>query len=180
MAVLGLGSDEKVDRVAKGIGTVHEHSIEIGHTVIVSANIGSISLIKGERQYGLVIVGGVLAMLSLWLFGSYIPGLSLLAVIMLLGGIGLAAFGLLRPIEQFLSIGTSDGKRTNIVSTNDVFLKEIRSFLRDKIDLRTVATATINVSQSKFTVKVKEISGGIALAEKSMATGAHSTTYVQE
>jgi len=157
---LGLLSD-KIDRVDKGKGIVHERSFELGSNVIVFHNIGSLSISDGRRSLLPIFSGIVMA-----LFGIGIINISTgLALFLLAAGIGLAIFGLLRPVDVFLSIGTCDGRRTYLVSKKRDFLIQVRESLREKIDNNSLATGVINIEAGTIT-------GGIAIGANPKAMGA--------
>jgi len=82
--------------------------------------------------------------------------------------IGLIIWHFNQKPDIYLSIGSSDGRRTNIVSKDKDFLLRIRDFLRQKIDEKNGETATINIS-------AKTITGGIAVGSGAQAAGAAGT-----
>jgi hypothetical protein len=148
MTLPGFGSSEKVDRVDKGTASVREHSIEVGASVIAVRNIGTISIIDGSNSPWPLVAGAALCLLGLLLlFG--LNGMKLIAFVFILTAAGLIYWGFTRKPDIFLSIGTCDGKRTNIVSKNRFFLEKAREFLRDKIDAG-VGVGTINITAEKI------------------------------
>ncbi len=162
----GLGSGETVDRVDSGSGQIREHTIEIGNTVIAVNNIGTMTLFGGKRGHGLLVVGVVVAFI-----GLNVRQLStVLGLCLVLAGAALIAWNFLRPVDVFLSIGSSDGRRTHIVSKDRRFLSEIRDFIRKKIDTRSAQTASINITAGT-------ISGGIAVGDKARATGVGGSVF---
>jgi hypothetical protein len=142
---LGLTSDDTVNRVATGTGRIGQRTIEIGGAVISVDNIGSMFVIDGKRSHFLTIVGAFIMLMGLGSLGtSYV-----VAAALLFTGGGLAYWNAaVRPVEQYLSIGTCDGRRTTIVSKKPEFLNAVRAFIRDKIDTGSAASATINISNS--------------------------------
>lgn len=156
---LGLSGSDAVDRVDSGSGRIGQKTIELGATVIAVSSIGSIRVVDGKRNHLLTIVGSVIALVGLGSFSAS----AFFALILLLLGIGLAAWNWFRAVEQYLSIGTCDGRTTTIVSTNRVFLDSVRTFIRDKIDSNSLSTAVINISNSK-------LEGTIAIGENAKAT----------
>jgi hypothetical protein len=161
MTLPGLGGSENVDRVDSGTGVVHERTMDVGDTVVAFDNIGSIAIIDGARSplpmiagAALVVVGLVAMMIN-----------NMIGIILMMAGVALTVWGFVRPTDIFLVIGTCDGRRTHIVSKDRKFLSDVKSFLREKIDGSSLATATINIS-------ARTISGGIALGQGSTAAGA--------
>jgi hypothetical protein len=156
-----------VNRVDHGEGQVRQRTIEIGDTVISIYNIGTMSLIDGRRNHGPAIVGGVLALLGLGTVGSQVMfGLILIGV-----GVALIVFSLIRKVDVFLSIGTSDGRQTHIVSKNRKFLESIRSFIRQKLDMPNESlVASFNITNNDF----KSSGGGIAIGAGAIAAGVGS------
>ena len=161
MNIPGLGTTEKVDRVDSGEGRVYEHTLEVGESVVVFRNIGTIALVNGSNNPWPIILGGFLVLASLPLL-AISRGLGLL---LLLGGVALIVWGFVRPPDIFLSIGACDGRRTNIVSKDRSFLLRVRSALRFKIE-NASETGTINIT-------ARTITGGIALGANSSASGGH-------
>lgn len=163
MNIPGLSALDNVDRIASGAGYIHEHTMEIGDTVIAIPNIGSITVINGEKNPLPLVAGVVIALVGLGLFALN----KLLGLIFLAGGVALVVWGLRRAPDVFLAIGTSDGRRTHIVSKDRKFLLEVRKFLRDKIDRKDAQTGAININNGTISV-----SGGIAVGDNAQATGA--------
>lgn len=162
----GLSAGVTSNKVKEGVGYVHQRTVEIGDTVIAMENIGSMVLIDGQRTYGRAWLGAILIVFAINKSPTSLPG-----AIALLAGIALIVWNFMRPVEMFLSIGTADGRRTDIVSTKKEFLKQTLTALRDKLDRNdVVSTGTINISGSTFQVT----SGTLVVGHHNMAGGAGS------
>ena len=158
--VLKANGANRVDRIDGGLGTVRERTLEVGNTVIVLDNIGAMTMIDPKRDHGLTIVGGVIAIVGLaWRTTGGAVG-----IVILLVGLAMVATSLLRPVTLYLSIGTCDGHRLDIASTNRQFLLDLRGFLCAKFDRDDDRTATINITAGS-------ISGGMAIGRGASATG---------
>ena len=144
MDIPGFGSSEKVDRVDHGYGFVREHSIEIGDTIIVFNNIGTISIIDGSKSPWPLIVGGIIGLVGLAVFAMPFSSKPF-ALLLLIVGIALIAWWFRMKPDRFLSIGSCDGKRTNIVSKDRAFLLKLRTFLRERIDKEVFSAAKIDI-----------------------------------
>lgn len=170
MQISWLGSSEKVDRIDRGKGIVREHSIDIGDTVIVFNNIGTITVIDGRKSPLPLFVGIALTLFGLFSFASR-GSVKTFAFMLLLAGAALTYWAVTRQPDRFLSIGTSDGRRTNIVSKDRKFLEDVREFLREKLDKNVFRQATIDVSSGKIVISANTISGGMAFGASATATG---------
>jgi Family of unknown function (DUF6232) len=155
---LGLSGSDSVNRVDGGTGRIGQRTIELGASVIAVSSIGTIRVVDGKRGHLLTVVGALIALVGLGSFGVS----KFFASIVLLIGIGLAAWNLLRAVEQYLSIGTCDGRITTIVSTDRAFLDSVRTFIRDKIESGSLSSAVVNISNSK-------LEGTIAIGENAKA-----------
>src|ERR1700734_2495373 len=111
MDILGLTS-ENVDRIDSGTGIINDNTFEIGDTLVVMASIGSVRLIEGKKEYRPIVFGIVVFIVGVAVLGL-ISGISL---ILILAGISIAIWGFIRVPDNFLAIGTSDGRCTHIVS----------------------------------------------------------------
>jgi hypothetical protein len=165
MNIPGISSSEKVDRVDRGTGQIHERTIELADVVLAISNIGSMSLIDQKREHGLTVVGGLVAFMGL----LALTASTALAGFLIVVGILIIFWSLNRALDSFLSIGTCDGRQLHLVSKDRKFLLELRTFVRTKIDGNSEKTATFNISNSS-------ISGGIAVGSNPNAGGGGSIT----
>jgi Family of unknown function (DUF6232) len=170
LAALRPGSDVK--RITSGVGEIRERTIEIGDTVVAVNNIGAITLVRAQRSYLFLIIGGLLAIFGLMSLGdSFVVGAGALAI-----GAVLLYINLTQKVDKGLSIGTCDGRSTLIVSSNEQFLNDMLEFIRRKVDtenLRMVGT---------FDIKNEYINsggGGISFGENSVASGAGGNIRTQ-
>jgi hypothetical protein len=83
-----------------------------------------------------------------------------------------------RKVDVFLSIGTSDGRRTNIVSKDKKFLGQVRNVLRQKIDTPDV-TVVGTVNLNDHSVNVSTGGGGASFGPDSIATGRSGSMKVE-
>jgi hypothetical protein len=142
-----LVSERGSDEVRSGQAKVYAHTAEIGDTVISIFNIGSIRLIELKKKENITWVGLVIAIAGI-LTSFYLS--AGLGVIMIIVGVSFAIWNYRRKLEIYLSIGTSDGRSTVIVSKDRSFLVEVRKFFLEKIDTRNENTAVINISNSRL------------------------------
>ena len=156
--IAGISADANEGRVEATNGSIRQRTIELGETIVSVDNIGSMTLIDGTRNHsstGLgaaICMGGLMTMHWLGLATSYV---------LVFAGLLMVAWSLLRPTNKYLSIGTSDGRRTHLVSTSRKSLLATRNFIREKIDTHDPKVATI-------------INGGIAIGAQAQAGGAGS------
>lgn len=162
MTIPGLSSSSSIDRVDSGTGYIHEHSLEVGLTVIVFRNIGTITIRDGRNNPAPLVIGIAVALMGLGLLGA----LKTLGILLLLSGSVLVAWALLRSPDNFLSIGTCDGRQTYIVSKDRPGLARLRDFLRDRIEKKVGGEATISISANRI-----EFSGGVAFGANAQAAG---------
>lgn len=157
---LGLTGGADLTRHDSGTGVIRQRTIEIGDDVIAVENIGTIRIIIGQRNNGPAVIGGALALFSFFLAAkvAMVPGL-----VLLFAGVILIYWSNTRKVEQYLAIGTADGKTTTIVSTDKVFLASVRTFIRDKIDSGSLAGSVINITNSK-------LEGTLAIGDGATAT----------
>ncbi len=135
-----LGSDQE-SRIADGEGKIHSRTIEIGDTSIAIENIGSLRLIHGSKPpIGFIFGGIALAIALISISFSYVA-----AVVFCFIGGALIYWNITQKVDIYLSIGTSDGRSTIIISKDISFLNDIRNFIREKIDTKNTTTATIKV-----------------------------------
>ncbi|MBL8547999.1 MAG: hypothetical protein JNL81_16185 [Hyphomonadaceae bacterium] len=162
LAALRPGADVK--RITSGVGEIRERTIEIGDTVVAVNNIGAITLVRNQRSYALLIVGGLLAIFGLiGLQDNFLTGVGALAV-----GAVLIWINLMQKVDKGLSIGTCDGRSTLIVSTNEQFLNDMLEFIRRKVDTENIHMI------GRFDIKNEYINsggGGVALGDGAIASG---------
>lgn len=167
MDIAGLFPAEKSNRVDSGTGAVYERTAEFGDTVIVIHNIGAMTLMSTEKPIGPLIAAILLVLSGLFLLQA---GASLGILLLLVGGALAYWWGSRKP-ENYLSIGTSDGNRVQLVSKDRQFLIDVRAILRGKLDRNSLETASINISAGT-------IAGGIALGANSSASGHGGSIHV--
>lgn len=147
MDMPGVGRFEGVTRVSAGVGYVRERTLELGATIIALENIATMLIVIHERSFVRALIGVLIALASFftWEFGW------LIFSVLMATGLGLIAWNILDRADVYLLIGTSDGRRTNIISKNRAFLLAVRDFLREKIDTQNVALiAAINVDEGRL------------------------------
>lgn len=147
MEMPGAGRFEGVTRIAAGVGYLRERTIELGATIIALENIATMLIVARPRSYMRAIIGGLIAVGSFFTlqFGWLFP------VILGVVGLGLIVWNLIDREDVYLLIGTSDGRRTNIVSKNMDFLLATRDFIRQKLDTQNLTmVAAINITQSRL------------------------------
>lgn len=142
----GLSFSDDTKRLDSGQAKVYGRTIGINEDVIAIENIGTVRIIDGTKSPAATIWGIIIAVIGLTLLSSSL-GFGFLVMIL---GIALAVWNIMREIEVYLSMNTCDGKSTIIVSKNKQFLKEVRDFLREKIETKNQIGATINISNSKL------------------------------
>nr|WP_315258162.1 DUF6232 family protein [uncultured Duganella sp.] len=163
-STLGFTSDSKSERLYSGEGIVYERTIAIGEGVIVLANIGTMRLIDEQKTLKPTLIGIGIAVGGLVVLSASV----MVGVLAILAGGALAIWNLMRRLDIYLSLGTSDGNTTVIISKNRRFLHSIRDFLRHKIDTGSHAGATINISNST-------LEGNFAMGDSAHAEQ-HETT----
>lgn len=174
ISIPGLNSAENVSRVDHGEGHVKEKTFDIGDTVVNVMNIGSMILIDGIRNPIPAIIG---IFVALWGLGELRTSLTYGLIVIVIGGGFAWWWWFVRKVDVFLSIGTSDGRRTNIVSKNKKFLEQIRDVLRQKIDTPEVAViGTVNLNNN--TISVSTQGGGVSFGDNSIAGGRGGTLNV--
>ena len=137
MAGMLAGADG--ERAEVSDGTIHERTIELGATVISIDNIGSMTLVEGSLNQAPTVVSAIGVAAGLLLAtSSHVAGLVVAAI----AGFFLY-LALTRKTKKYLSIGTSDGRWTHLVSTDGDALSGTRDFIRKKIDGRVHAVARI-------------------------------------
>jgi hypothetical protein len=129
-----------------GQGVIYERTIELGASVISIENIGSIRILDTKRGHVLTIFGGFLVLMGVSLFSF----LKFAGLIVFLIGLGIIVWNLRRKLEVYLSIGTSDGQTTTIVSKEREFLQNLRDFLRRKIDTGSKEVARFDITNCRF------------------------------
>ena len=113
-----------------GQGSFAERTIEIGGTVLAVSNIGSIRVYHGERNWVLAMIGAILIIIGLLQLEQSGSGALLIAAI----GVALVVGNFLIKTQMTLSIGTCDGRFTDIVSTDKEFLGALLDAIKRKID----------------------------------------------
>lgn len=148
-----------------GEGHLGARTVEFAGTILSVSNIGSMTLIVRRKTWWLAFIGACVALTGLdWLFGGYWSGL----LALLVGGILIAVdYGLKAP--TYLSIGTCDGRFTNIVSKNRETLEKIQEFLHAKMDLP-------NTFSANFNTNIDTGGGGFSLEGSAFGKGG-STTF---
>jgi len=137
--------------VAGGIGHVRERTIELGTNIIAVDNIATMHVVASQRNWGPAVAG--LFMILIGALMMWWPGPSFLfaTVALVAGGIGCIGYVFARPSLHYLAIGTSDGRRTHIVSKNLDFLLSVRDLFREKIDTQNIhVQGRINIAQARF------------------------------
>lgn len=150
------------DRIEEGVGTVTERSIAIGSRVIWLDNIGSIRIVRGARSYLLLVLGLALIVAG----ATMLRDNPVVGLVVVLFGVGLVLINVRQKIENGLSIGTTDGRSTIIVSKNEQFLNALLDFLRLKINTRNAHL------EGQFDIKnnvFKSEGGGIVVGDKALA-----------
>lgn len=163
LAIAGAGL---LDRVAEGVGIVRERTIEIGSRVIWIDNIGSLVILRGEANYVLALVGALLTMVGLALLQDDLT----MAILLIGAGVGLVWLNLNQKVDNGLSIGTCDGRKTLVVSSNEHFLLQALDLIREKIE-----TGSITL-QGQFDIGATHVSssgGGIIVGTRGVAGSAH-------
>jgi hypothetical protein len=176
--VPGITSRNYETRVDHGIGLVREKTFTVGRTVISMANIGSMRVIDQPRA---VVMGFISGLVALWsgmgVLSSLFDSLARMMLPLTLPIAVVAGFYAYRclfgELDVYLSIGTCDGYRTNLVSRDRTFLETIRDYLRRKIENPGDTTvATLNVSRAEFwihtNVRIASSSGGVNVGDFSM------------
>jgi len=158
----GVGSNATDEQ---GVGQIRARTIEIGATVLAIDNIGSMVLVTAKKDWRLAILGGVLALVGL----SMIRGSVIFGLLLILVGGGLIALNFYNKVDNYLSIGTGDGRLTNIVSKDRKLLEDLRAVLRRKIDSKNVTMF------AKFDTK-----GGGVVVGQGVATGAASNVGINQ
>lgn len=162
--VAGAAGNSLVQRITEGVGILRERTIEIGARVIWIDNIGSIVILRGRANYALAILGGLLALVGLTQLQD--QNNAGVALVLIVAGIALIAFNLSQPVNNGLSIGTTDGRSTLIVSDNERFLTDTLDLLREKID-----TGSITL-QGTFDIGATHVNtggGGVVVGDRGQA-----------
>jgi hypothetical protein len=151
---------DQESRISQGTGKINSRTIDIGDTAIAIDNIGSLRVIHTTKSPVTLIIGGIILAVALYALFFASGGVAVI-VFAVIGG-ALIFWNLNQKVDVYLSIGTSDGRSTTIVSKDIAFLNEIRNFIRKKIDTKNTETATINISNS-------ELIGNIAVGSSAEA-----------
>jgi hypothetical protein len=146
--IAGILSGAEGERIEATNGQIRERTIEFGDTVIAIGSIGSMTMIDGTRNHRPTVVGVAVFVLGGMALGS--QAFHALGLPLVIAGLIVIGWSLTRKINRYLSIGTCDGRRTHLVSTDRNALLGTRNFIRKKIDEDSAAGATI-------------INGGIAI-----------------
>jgi predicted membrane chloride channel (bestrophin family) len=134
--------------IAGGVGYVRERTVEMGPTIIAVDNIATMNVVDPGRSFAAAIIGAFMILLAAWIATMEQP---LFAVPFGVLGLALIVWNIFNHSHAYLAIGTSDGRRTHIVSKNREFLVNVRDMLREKIDAKNVAmTGTINITAARL------------------------------
>lgn len=161
-----------LDQEGARTGRLYAHSLQMGDDTVTLSNIATMGVEKHKfrpydtprnrstmRTYlGFASVALVLelAVFAWWAAGGFgllgpsgIVFLAGLAVMLVLGGLGLRVYARVRHVQDYfrLRIGASDGQQLYLVDDNRRVLEEIRDALRQKIDSRdehTVGSFDLN------------------------------------
>jgi hypothetical protein len=161
-----------IDRVTEGVGVVREHTVEIGSRVLWIDNIGSLVILRGQGNYGLAVLGAIIAFVSLLMLQSQTG----MALLLLVAGIALIVISLSQKIDNGLSIGTTDGRSTLIISADEQFLLNTLDLLCRKID-----TGSITL-QGTFDIGATHVNsggGGVVVGGDGVAVGARGDLRTQ-
>jgi hypothetical protein len=148
--ISALNSPSRIDRIALGEGHIREHSFEIGNTIIMLSNIGSMTIVEEKIEYWTAVLGFLILLFGVLAFGSS----KSLSISLILGGFALLAWWFFRRRDVFLSIGTCDGRRTHIVSKDRDFLLALCKFIREKIDLNSSQTGSIDLDAATLSWRI--------------------------
>jgi hypothetical protein len=151
-----------VQRIAEGVGIVRERTIEIGSRVIWVDNIGSIVIVRGQANYALAIVGALMVLVAITQIGSNAG----MALLLAAAGIGLIIFNIKQQVNNGLSIGTTDGRSTLIVSDKEQFLTETLALLCEKIDTGSI---TLQGTFDIGSAHVNTAGGGVVVGDRGRA-----------
>jgi hypothetical protein len=136
--------------VAGGVGHVRERTIELGVNIIAVDNIATMHVVASQRNWGPAIAGSLLMLFGFFLLlwpKTMLP----YTFILVIAGIGCIVWVFARPPLHYLAIGTSDGRRTHIVSKNLEFLISVRDLFREKIDSQNAnLQGQINIGLARF------------------------------
>ncbi len=125
----GPGKSNAVS-LQSGLGRIRAGTVSVGSHVIAIDNIGTISIVRGQRSWWLFFLGALV-------IGGAATQLNAYGAIAIAGigfGIALVLGHVAQRVESGLSIGTSDGCATLIVSRDPVFLQRLLQLLVDRID----------------------------------------------
>lgn len=148
--------------VAGGVGHVRERTIELGVNIIAVDNIATMHVVASQRNWGPAIAGALFMLIGFFLL--LWPDVMLpYTFILVIGGIGCIVWVFARPPLHYLAIGTSDGRRTHIVSKSLDFLVSVRDLFREKIDTQNPnLQGQINLTLSRFEPRGAASSGATA------------------
>lgn len=151
MAGAGIHKTDGPVWIGGGAGHIRERTIEMGASVISVENVATMHIVAAVRNWGPVVTGCVIiavALTALTFFGAH-PIFVFLPLFIL--GIGCVTYTFANPPQHYLVIGTSDGRRTHVLSKNLDFLLNLRNLIREKIDTENLSlTAQINITQGRF------------------------------
>jgi hypothetical protein len=148
--VPGVGRFETI-WIAGGVGHVRERTIEMGATTIALDNIATMHVVDPGRSFAAAIIGAFMILLGAWVATME----TLFSIPLFVGGIALIIWNFVNRTHAYLAIGTSDGRRTHIVSKNREFLVSVRNMIREKIDTRnTDMTGVINITAARLDTRL--------------------------
>jgi hypothetical protein len=148
--VPGVGRFETI-WIAGGVGHVRERTIEMGATTIALDNIATMNVVDPGRSFAAAIIGAFMLLLGAWVATME----TLFSIPLFAGGIALIIWNFVNRTHAYLAIGTSDGRRTHIVSKNREFLVRVRDMIREKIDTRNAAlTGVINITAARLDTRL--------------------------
>jgi len=127
-----MAGTAKVNTVSlrSGIGHIRAGTVAVGTHVIAIESIATIRIVRGQRSWWLALLGVLVsagAATQLNAYGAFaIAGIGF--------GAALILGNLAQRVESGLSIGSSDGCATLIVSRDQAFLQRLLLFLVERID----------------------------------------------
>jgi hypothetical protein len=150
IGVSGVAGVGRVDTtwIAGGAGYVRERTVEMGPTIIAVDNIATMNVVDPGRSFAAAVIGAFMILLGAWIVTMPQPFFAIPFVVL---GVALIVWNIFNHSRAYLAIGTSDGRRTHIVSKNREFLVKVRDMLREKIDTKNAAmTGTINITAARL------------------------------
>jgi hypothetical protein len=109
------------------------------------------NVVDPGRSFAAAIIGAFMLLLGAWVATME----TLFSIPLFAGGIALIIWNFVNRTHAYLAIGTSDGRRTHIVSKNREFLVRVRDMIREKIDTRNAAlTGVINITAARLDTRL--------------------------